>query len=160
MDAAQAALDAAYAMPVKDECDGCHGVKEAAIAEALRRIGLCEAAAEILDPARPAAAGSAGTAPAGPPGPRRGLPAGVRVHPQGRQAARLRPVDRRRKGAHVNAGPPRECTASFLIAEKPAESAGAAGGSRRTAGALPQKTRRLLRYESRLTAAGQARRRP
>ena len=27
MDAAQAALDAAYAMPVKDECDGCHGIK-------------------------------------------------------------------------------------------------------------------------------------
>src|SRR5580692_7422252 len=50
MDAAQAALDAAYAMPVKDQCDGCHGVKEAAIAAALRRIGLCEAAAGILDP--------------------------------------------------------------------------------------------------------------
>jgi hypothetical protein len=50
MDAAQAALDAAYAMPVKDECDGCHGIKEAAIQDALRRIGLCEAAAEILDP--------------------------------------------------------------------------------------------------------------
>jgi hypothetical protein len=50
MDAAQAALDAAYAMPVKDECDGCHGIKEAAITDALRRIGLCEAAAEVLDP--------------------------------------------------------------------------------------------------------------
>jgi hypothetical protein len=50
MDAAQAALDAGYAMPVKDECDGCHGIKEAAIAEALHRIGLCEAAAGILDP--------------------------------------------------------------------------------------------------------------
>ena len=50
MDAAQAALDAAYAMPVKDECDGCHGIKEAAIADALHRIGLCEAAAGILDP--------------------------------------------------------------------------------------------------------------
>ena len=37
-------------MPVKDECDGCHGIKEAAITDALRRIGLCEAAAEILDP--------------------------------------------------------------------------------------------------------------
>ena len=49
-DAAQAALDAAYAMPVKDQCDGCHGIKEAAIADALRRIGLCDAAAEILDP--------------------------------------------------------------------------------------------------------------
>ena len=50
MDAAQATLDAAYAMPVKDECDGCHGVREAAIAGALHRTGLCEAAAEVLDP--------------------------------------------------------------------------------------------------------------
>jgi hypothetical protein len=50
MDAAQAALDAAYAMPVKEKCDGCHGIKEAAIAAALHRIELCEAAAAILDP--------------------------------------------------------------------------------------------------------------
>src|SRR5580693_6372854 len=50
MDAAQAALDAAYAMPVKDECDGCHGIKEAAIAAALHRTGLCKAAVGILDP--------------------------------------------------------------------------------------------------------------
>ncbi len=50
LDAAQAALDAAYAMPVKEPCDGCHGAKEAAIADALRRIRLCEAAAEVLDP--------------------------------------------------------------------------------------------------------------
>jgi hypothetical protein len=50
MDAAQAALDAAYAMPVKDECDGCHSAKEAAIQAALSRIRLCETAAEILDP--------------------------------------------------------------------------------------------------------------
>jgi hypothetical protein len=50
LDAAQEALAAAYAMPVKDECDGCHGIKEAAIQDALRRIGLCDAAAEILDP--------------------------------------------------------------------------------------------------------------
>jgi len=50
MDAAQATLDAAYAMPVKDECDGCHGVRETAIAGALHRTGLCEAAAEVLDP--------------------------------------------------------------------------------------------------------------
>jgi hypothetical protein len=50
LDAARAALAAAYAMPVKDECDGCHGAKEAAITDALRRIGLCEAAAEVLDP--------------------------------------------------------------------------------------------------------------
>ena len=50
MDAVQAALEAAYAMPVKDECDGCHGAREAAIADAERRIGLCEASAGILDP--------------------------------------------------------------------------------------------------------------
>jgi hypothetical protein len=50
MDVAQAALDAAYAMPVKDNCDGCHGAKEAAIQATLSRITLCEAAAEILDP--------------------------------------------------------------------------------------------------------------
>ncbi len=49
-DAAQAALAAAYAMPVKERCDGCHGAKEAAIADALRRIRLCEAAAEVLEP--------------------------------------------------------------------------------------------------------------
>jgi hypothetical protein len=50
MDAVQAALDAAYAMPVKDECDGCHGAKEAAIMAVLSRIRLCETAAELLDP--------------------------------------------------------------------------------------------------------------
>ena len=50
MDAAQAALAAAYAMPVKDPCDGCHGAKEAAIQAAFGRIRLCEAADEILDP--------------------------------------------------------------------------------------------------------------
>jgi hypothetical protein len=50
MDAAQAALDAADAMQVKDECDGCHGIKDAAIIDAQRRIGLCEAATEVLDP--------------------------------------------------------------------------------------------------------------
>jgi hypothetical protein len=50
MDAAQAALDAAYAMPVNNPCDGCHAAKEAAIMAALGRIRLCEAAAEILDP--------------------------------------------------------------------------------------------------------------
>ena len=47
---AQAALDAAYAMPVKEPCTGCHGAKQAAIQDALRRIGLCQSAAEILDP--------------------------------------------------------------------------------------------------------------
>jgi hypothetical protein len=50
MDAAQAALDTAYAMPVKEPCDGCHGAKEAAIQAALSRIRLCEAAAGILGP--------------------------------------------------------------------------------------------------------------
>jgi hypothetical protein len=50
LDAAQAALDAAYTMPVGEPCTGCHGAREAAIADAERRIGLCEAAAEILDP--------------------------------------------------------------------------------------------------------------
>jgi hypothetical protein len=50
MDAAQVALAAAYAMPVKDECDGCHGAKEAAIQAALGRIRPCEAAWGILDP--------------------------------------------------------------------------------------------------------------
>ena len=38
MDAAQAALDAASAMPAKDECDGCHAAREAAIQAALSRI--------------------------------------------------------------------------------------------------------------------------
>jgi len=49
MDIAQAALQAAYAMPVKAPCDGCHGIKEAATLAALQRIRLCEAAAEVLD---------------------------------------------------------------------------------------------------------------
>jgi hypothetical protein len=50
MDSAQAGLQAAYAMPVKEKCDGCHGTREAAIQDELRRIALCEAAAEILGP--------------------------------------------------------------------------------------------------------------
>jgi hypothetical protein len=50
MDATQAALDAAYAMPVNDKCDGCHGAKEAAIQAALGRIRLLEAVGGILDP--------------------------------------------------------------------------------------------------------------
>jgi hypothetical protein len=50
MDAAQAELDAVYSMPVKDECDGCHGAKEAAIRAALNRIRLCDTAGETLDP--------------------------------------------------------------------------------------------------------------
>jgi len=64
LQAATADLDAAYAMPTRDPCTGCHPAKAAAIAAAeaavadaeeritgaTRRIGLCEAAAEILDP--------------------------------------------------------------------------------------------------------------
>jgi hypothetical protein len=50
MDTAQADLSAAYAMAARDPCDGCHGAREAAIADALRRTSLCEAAAGILDP--------------------------------------------------------------------------------------------------------------
>jgi hypothetical protein len=49
-DAAQVALQLAYAMPVKDECDGCHGSKETAIQDALHRIERCEAAVELLGP--------------------------------------------------------------------------------------------------------------
>jgi hypothetical protein len=50
LDAAHDALAAAYAMRVKKECDGCHAARQAAIADALHRIALCEAAAEILGP--------------------------------------------------------------------------------------------------------------
>jgi hypothetical protein len=64
LQAARQALAAAYAMPVKKECDGCHSRKAAAITaaeaaiaaaeerirDAARRIGICEDAAEILDP--------------------------------------------------------------------------------------------------------------
>ena len=64
LQAATEDLDAAYAMPTRDPCTGCHPAKAAAIAAAeaaiadaeeritgaTRRIGLCEAAAEILDP--------------------------------------------------------------------------------------------------------------
>ena len=64
VEAARQALAAAYAMPVKKDCDGCHGRKAAAIAaaevaiagaeerirDAERRIGICEDTAEILDP--------------------------------------------------------------------------------------------------------------
>ncbi len=61
---ARQALAAAYAMPTKKDCDGCHGRKAAAIAaaeaaiagaeerirDATGRIGICEDTAEILDP--------------------------------------------------------------------------------------------------------------
>ena len=50
LDAAQDALAAARALPVKDKCDGCHATRAAAIADAERRIGLCEAAADLLGP--------------------------------------------------------------------------------------------------------------
>ena len=61
---ARQALSAAYAMPTKEKCDGCHGIKSAAIAaaeaavaqaeerirDAERRISLCEDTSELLDP--------------------------------------------------------------------------------------------------------------
>ena len=64
LQAARLALAAAYAMPTKKDCDGCHGRKAAAITaaeaaiagaeerirDAERRIGICEDTAEILDP--------------------------------------------------------------------------------------------------------------
>ena len=67
LDTARQALAAAYAMPAKKDCDGCHGRKaaatttaEAAIAgaeerirDATRRISICEDTAEILNPLRP-----------------------------------------------------------------------------------------------------------
>ena len=50
MDSALAALEAARAMHTKERCDGCHGLKAAAIADAEERVRLCEAAIEILVP--------------------------------------------------------------------------------------------------------------
>ena len=64
VEAARQALAAAYAMPTKTDCDGCHGRKAAAITaaeaaivgaeqrirDATGRIGICEDTAEILDP--------------------------------------------------------------------------------------------------------------
>jgi hypothetical protein len=50
VDTARTALQVARALPVKDKCDGCHGIRQAAIDDASRRIALCEATAEILDP--------------------------------------------------------------------------------------------------------------
>ena len=64
LETARQALAAAYAMPTKKDCDGCHGRKAAAITaaetaitdaaerirDATRRIGICEDTAEILDP--------------------------------------------------------------------------------------------------------------
>jgi hypothetical protein len=64
LEAARQDLAAAYAMPTKEECDGCHGRKAAEIsaaeaavagaedriADATRRAGICEDTAGILDP--------------------------------------------------------------------------------------------------------------
>jgi hypothetical protein len=64
LEVARAALAAAYAMPTRKPCDGCHSARaaaiaaaeaavadaEARIADAERRISICEAAADILDP--------------------------------------------------------------------------------------------------------------
>jgi hypothetical protein len=64
LEVARAALAAAYAMPAREPCDGCHNARaaaiaaaeaavadaEARIADAKRRISICEAAADLLDP--------------------------------------------------------------------------------------------------------------
>jgi hypothetical protein len=57
---AQRELEAAHAMPVKDECDGCHGRRQTAInaaeihiADVKRRIRIVQDALEILGELRP-----------------------------------------------------------------------------------------------------------
>jgi hypothetical protein len=64
LEVARTALAAAYAMPTRKPCDGCHSARaaaiaaaeaaiaeaEARIADAQRRIAICEAAADILGP--------------------------------------------------------------------------------------------------------------
>lgn len=50
LDSALDALEAARAMRTGEPCDGCHGRKAAAIADAEARVRLCEAAIEILVP--------------------------------------------------------------------------------------------------------------
>ena len=50
LDSALDALEAARAMHTGEPCDGCHGRKAAAIADAEARVRLCEAAIEILVP--------------------------------------------------------------------------------------------------------------
>ena len=64
LEVARAALAAAYAMPTRKPCDGCHNSRaaaiaaaeaavadaEARIADAERRISVCETAADLLDP--------------------------------------------------------------------------------------------------------------
>jgi hypothetical protein len=87
LEVARAALAAAYAMPTREPCDGCHSARaaaiaaaevavaeaEARIADAERRVGICEAAADILDPPRRAPRPGAGPAADGTRGPRRRL---------------------------------------------------------------------------------------
>ena len=50
LDSALDALDAARAMRTREPCDGCHGRKASAIADAEARVRLCETAIEILAP--------------------------------------------------------------------------------------------------------------
>lgn len=50
LDSALDALEAARGMHTKEKCDGCHGRKAAAIADAEARVRLCEDAIEILVP--------------------------------------------------------------------------------------------------------------
>ena len=64
LEVARAALAAAYAMPTREPCDGCHSARaaaiaaaeaavadaEARIADAERRISICEAAGDLLHP--------------------------------------------------------------------------------------------------------------
>jgi len=50
LDSALEDLDAGRAMPAGDPCDGCHGRRAAAIADAETRVRFCEAAIEILEP--------------------------------------------------------------------------------------------------------------
>ena len=50
LDSALDALDGARAMRTGEPCDGCHGRKAAAIADAEVRTRLCEGAIEILEP--------------------------------------------------------------------------------------------------------------
>ncbi len=80
-------MAAAYAMSTKEPCNGCHGARAAAIAaaeaavadaeariqDAERGIGICEAAADILDPLTERLAGELGQLRTVTSGSRRGL---------------------------------------------------------------------------------------
>jgi hypothetical protein len=108
LEAARQALAAAYAMPVKKECDGCHGRKAAAIAAAEAAIagagetdqGRHRAHRHLRGhrrdpgPARPPAPRRPARAPPGAARPRRGLRADLPVHPPRREDAPPRQVDR------------------------------------------------------------------